>query len=127
MHEMSIAAGLMEKMLEFTQEHPGKRILRVRLAVGVLTAIEPEQLRFCYESITTGTKLEGSILDIEPVEAMVQCPHCKYLGAPKVWEEALTLVSLPTLCCPGCGKTAEAVQGHECAVKNVRYREGSAG
>ena len=46
MHEMSIAAGLMDKLLEFAREHPGKRVLQVRLLVGELANIELEQLRF---------------------------------------------------------------------------------
>ena len=123
MHEMSIAAGLMEKLLEFTREHPGRRILQVRLLVGELANLELDQLRFCYGSITTNTALEGSELDIETIEATVQCPQCAYLGPPKYWEGALAFTSLATLRCPGCGGAAEAIQGHECAIKNLRYRE----
>ena len=123
MHEMSIAAGLMEKLLEFTREHPGRRILQVRLMVGELANLELDQLRFCYGSIIVNTVLEGSELDFEPIETVVQCPQCAYLGPPKYWEEALAFTSPATLRCPGCGGAAEAVQGHECAIKNLRYRE----
>ncbi len=123
MHEMSIAAALMERMLEFTREHPGKRVLQVRLSVGELAAIEAEQLSFCYGAITTGTALEGSSLEIETSGAVIRCPRCSYLGAPKTWDDALAFAAPPTLCCPRCGSTAEAIQGQECAIKSVQYQE----
>ncbi len=124
MHEMSIAAGLMEKLLEFACAHPGRRILQVRLLLGELANIEPEQLRFCYDSIATGTELEGSRLELENLAAAVRCPHCSYCGPPKYWEDALAFAPIVTLLCPVCGETARAVQGHECAIKSVQYREG---
>ncbi len=123
MHEMSIASGLADKLLEFAQTNPDKRIVEVRLAVGELTHLEPEQLRFCYTAITAGTELEGSTIEIENVEATVQCPHCSYLGRPKYWEDALAFTSVVTLRCPDCGKAAEAIQGHECGIQSLKYRE----
>jgi hydrogenase nickel incorporation protein HypA/HybF len=95
----------------------------VRLAVGELTHLEPEQLSFCYGAITAETPLEGSSLEIEKVDAAVQCPHCAYRGRPKYWDELLADTRVVTLCCPQCGRQAEAIQGHECAIKSVRYRE----
>lgn len=98
----------------------------MKLAFGELTHLEPEQLSFCYSAITTDTPLAGSELVFEKIEAAVQCPHCAYLGRPKYWEDALAYTSVVTLRCPHCGKAAEAIQGHECAIKSVRYREEAA-
>lgn len=123
MHEMSIAANLVEKLLEFAYAHPERKVMLVRLAVGELTHLEPEQLRFCYGAITAETPLEGSSLEIEKVAATVQCPHCAYCGRPQYWEGILAQTSVVTLCCPQCGKAAEAIQGHECAIQSIRYRE----
>ena len=39
-----------------------REIFEVRLEIGELSHIEEEQLRFCYESITKETPLEGSKL-----------------------------------------------------------------
>lgn len=123
MHEMSIAAGLMEKLLEFAREHRDKRVLEVKLMIGELANIELEQLRFCFGSITTNTDLEGILLEFETAETVVQCPHCSYFGPPKYWTEALASTSVATLSCPSCGNAAEAIQGRECAIKNLKYRE----
>ena len=64
MHEFSIAASLVEKLSELVRENPDKRIFEVRLEIGELSHIEHDQLRFCYESITKETPLEGSSLKL---------------------------------------------------------------
>ncbi len=126
MHELSIASGLVEKLLDFADKNPDKKIVEVRLAVGELSHIEDEQLRFCYEAITTETPLEGSKIDIEKVEAMVKCPHCSYRGRPKYWDGALSGIPVATLECPSCGKASEATEGKECAIRSIRFTESNA-
>ena len=123
MHELSIASGLLEKLLDFAEKNPDKKIVEVRLAVGELSHIEHEQMRFCYQAITTETPLEGSTLEIEKIEAMVKCPHCSYRGRPKYWDGALSGIPIATLECPSCGKATEATDGKECAIKSLRCTE----
>ena len=67
MHEFSIASGLVEKLLDFAEKNPDKKIVEVRVAIGEFTQIEEEQLSFCYESIITEMPIAGSRLTIEPV------------------------------------------------------------
>jgi hydrogenase nickel incorporation protein HypA/HybF len=123
MHELSIASAIVERVLEFAEAGPARKILAVRLLVGELSCIEPDQLSFCYSAITKETAIEDSTLEIEHVEAEVSCPYCSYRGRPKFWEEALSDVLVATLQCPSCGKAAEAVQGHECIIRTIRYAE----
>ncbi len=123
MHEFSIASGLVEKLLEFAENNPDKRIVEVRLAIGEFTQIEEEQLRFCYDSIITEMPIAGSRLTIEPVLAQVQCRHCDYSGPPKYWDGALAGTPVPTLECPQCGKAAAASEGEECAIRSVRFTQ----
>jgi hydrogenase nickel incorporation protein HypA/HybF len=123
MHELSIASGLLEKLLEFSAQNPDCAILEVRLELGELSHIDPEQLRFCYESIAQETPLEGSILTIARVPALVNCQHCTYRGRPNYWNDALTFAPIITMRCPQCGKAVEADEGHECAIKSVRFIE----
>jgi hydrogenase nickel incorporation protein HypA/HybF len=123
MHELSIASAIVERVLEFAEVNPAKKILGVRLLVGELSCIEPEQLRFCYSAVTKETLIEDSTLEIERVEAEVSCTHCSYRGRPKFWEDALSEVVVATLQCPSCGRSAEAVQGHECTIRTIRYAE----
>ena len=119
MHEFSIATDIMDIVSEFAAAHPDKRVLEIRLQIGELTCVEAGQLKFCYESIVTGTSIEDSTLQIENSPALVKCRHCNYEGPPRRWEEALTF-SVPTLQCPQCGRSTEATAGHECAIKSIR-------
>ena len=122
MHEFSIASGLVEKLLDFAEKNPDKKIVEVRVAIGEFTQIEEEQLAFCYDSITTAMPIAGSRLTIEPVLGKVACPHCSYSGPPKYWEGALAGTPIATLECPACGKAARAVEGEECAIRSIRFR-----
>src|SRR5437763_1495845 len=123
MHELSIASGLVEKLLEFSAHNPEHAILEVRLEIGELSHIDSEQLRFCYESIAKETPLEGSVLTISAVPAIVSCPHCTYRGRPDYWDGALATAPVVTMRCPDCGKAVDADQGHECAIKSVHLIE----
>lgn len=122
MHEFSIASGLVEKLLDFAEKNPDKRIVEVRVAIGEFTQIEAEQLRFCYDSIITEMPIAGSHLTIEPVPGEVTCPHCGYSGTPKYWDGALHGGSIATLECPRCAKAAEVSGGAECAIRSVRFQ-----
>ena len=74
-------------------------------------AREDERVRFQWRRL----------LEIEQVQALVKCPHCSYEGPPGYWDEALSLVSVPTLQCPECDGTVEVSQGHECAIQGVKF------
>ena len=121
MHELSIAATIVENVLDFAEKQGVTKVVRVRLAIGELTCVQSEQLKFCYDSVTQETVLAGSDLEIETVPARVTCAHCGYQGPPKYWMDSLADTPVATLQCPTCGKSVEAVEGHECAIKTVQY------
>jgi len=121
MHEFSIASAIVESVLGFAEKQRAARIVEVRLTIGEFTHIEQEQLRFCFHAITKETVLEDSALEIETSDAAVRCPHCGYAGPPKYWEGALSAALVPTLQCPECGKAAEPAEGHECAIKTIKF------
>lgn len=121
MHELSIASAVVDSVLEFVADRSIKRVIAVRLAVGELSHVEEEQLRFCYTAITQETPIRDSTLEIERVPAMVRCHHCDYSGRPKYWEDALSAAPVPTLQCPRCGDAVEPVEGTDCAIKSVRF------
>ena len=121
MHELSIASAVVDSVLEFLETHEVKKVLTVRLAVGELSHVEAEQLRFCYTAITQETAMEDSTLEIESVPAVVECPHCSYHGRPKYWEDALSAAPVPTLECPNCRAATEPVEGNDCAIKTIQF------
>jgi hydrogenase nickel incorporation protein HypA/HybF len=121
MHELSIASAVVNSVLEYLDAHQVKKLLRVRLAVGELSHVEADQLRFCYMAITQETAMENSTLEIESVAAVVECPHCSYRGRPKYWEDALSAAPIPTLECPSCRGAVEPVEGNDCAIKTIQF------
>jgi hydrogenase nickel incorporation protein HypA/HybF len=122
MHEMSIAASVVESVLEFVSlRRHIKKVLGVKLAIGEFSHVEAEQLRFCYMAITEETPIQDSVLEIETVEGVVHCEQCSYHGRPKYWEDALWVGPIPTLQCPNCGATVEAIAGNDCAIRSIRF------
>jgi hydrogenase nickel incorporation protein HypA/HybF len=121
MHELSFVTALMEKVLAFAETQHAARVVSVRLALGELTHLQPDQLRFCYSAVTKNTPIEDSTLEIDEVQTLVRCPNCGYEGPPRYWEEALASVPVPTLQCPECARLVEAIQGHECAIESVKF------
>jgi hydrogenase nickel incorporation protein HypA/HybF len=121
MHELSIAATIMQDVLQVIKARDLGKVLSVRLRVGELTCVQPEQLKFCYESITQETPLQDSKLEIEEVRARVICRQCGYRGPPKYWMDCPEDLPLVTLQCPTCGKAAEAEEGRECAITSLQY------
>jgi hydrogenase nickel incorporation protein HypA/HybF len=120
MHEFSIACSIVDNVLAFCREQSSAQVLMVRVAIGELACVEPEQLSFCYRSITKNTEIENSELEIERIDAEVACTHCGYHGKPKYWDEALSFASVPTLQCPKCSRQVELREGEECAIKTIR-------
>jgi hydrogenase nickel incorporation protein HypA/HybF len=121
MHELSIASAVVESVLEFVRVRPIKKVLAVRLTIGEFSHVEADQLRFCYMAITEQTPIHDSALEIESVEAVVRCEQCSYRGRPKYWNDALSVGPIPTLQCPNCGATVEAIEGNDCAIRSIRF------
>ena len=66
MHEMSIAASLIEHVLEVGRQQRATRIAEVELQVGVLQLIVPEALELAFSAVTEGTPAEGAIRSSSP-------------------------------------------------------------
>ena len=73
MHEASIVAGMMHILEDEARRHNVSRITRVRLSVGLFTAVEPKTLEACFELYAEGTAAEGAELDITTVPAEGRC------------------------------------------------------
>jgi hydrogenase nickel incorporation protein HypA/HybF len=120
MHEFSIATDVAAAVAEFAEEHPDEKVSRVHLQIGELTCVGAEQLAFCYNAIIAESPLAGSELKVEITRAHVECRHCKYEGKPHYWDSGLAALT-PTLQCPKCGQAAEAIAGHECAIRSIQF------
>jgi len=74
----------------------GKRVERVRLRVGRLSAVVPESLRFCYDVAVRGTPLADAVLVIEEIPVTARCDDCGHQ-----WT-----ADQPHFICPRCNSGA---------------------
>ncbi|MFD7900764.1 hydrogenase maturation nickel metallochaperone HypA [Kitasatospora sp. NPDC059747] len=115
MHEMSIAAAVVEQVDAAAREHGAAGVARVRLQVGELAGVVPEALDFCFELVCAGTLVAGAVLDTEAVAARARCTPCEVewaVGMP------------PDLGCPSCsGGGVELLCGRELQILGVEWAE----
>ncbi|MEA5570080.1 hydrogenase maturation nickel metallochaperone HypA [Calothrix sp. UHCC 0171] len=73
MHEL----GITQNIVAIASEHAqGKKVQRVLLEIGKLSAIMPEAIRFCFDICSQGTVLEGAILEINEISGLARCRCC---------------------------------------------------
>ena len=60
MHETAIIAGLLRILETQAAQHGATRIVRVTVKVGRLRAVEPQQLRACFEVFAEGSLADGA-------------------------------------------------------------------
>ncbi|MFJ9770522.1 hydrogenase maturation nickel metallochaperone HypA [Kitasatospora sp. NPDC101157] len=116
MHEMSIAAAVVEQVDTAAREHGAAAVARVRLRVGELAGVVPDALDFCFELACAGTLVAGAALETESVAARARCAPCGVewaVGMP------------PDLACPGCrtGGGVELLSGRELQILDVEWAE----
>jgi hydrogenase nickel incorporation protein HypA/HybF len=112
MHEMSLAQGVLRRCAAHLGDPPG-RIARVRLAVGELSAVEPDLLRFAWEAVTTGGPHAGARLDIEWRMARQRCAACDLAPerAAGAWSPS----------CPRCDGPLHIEGGQELDVLEMEF------
>ena len=113
MHELSIAQEIYRTSRAAVAAHGTGRLERVKVAVGELTAIEPELLTFAWEALTGGGPDAGSVLEVEWHPARQLCAACnaEKPRAERSW--------LPV--CPDCGKPLQVSGGQELDVLQVAF------
>ena len=76
MHELALSHNMVEIIEREAALQAFRRVETVRLDVGVLTCVEPEALRFCFDTVTRGTVADGARLEIFTVPARASCRDC---------------------------------------------------
>ncbi len=113
MHEMSLAISIYETCRNAVRDAGEGRLESVKVAVGELSAVEPELLEFAWEAITKDTEDEGSRLEIEWRPARQYCTHCGH-EKPRPSDSWLMF-------CPDCTQPLRVDGGYELDVLQLRY------
>jgi hydrogenase nickel incorporation protein HypA/HybF len=104
-HELAIAGEILKIVRSEVPPDNGARVTRIRLAIGGLTHVQEDCLRFAVSALTRDTSMAGVELEISPVTPLFQCRDCA-----REFEAADHFFTA----CPGCGAFgARAVRGEE--------------
>lgn len=123
MHEVSVVSNIVNAILEELKKYDAEKVDEVTLTIGDLTNLGEEQMRFAYEIVTKGTKLENSNLVVEHEKIEVVCESCGYEGGVETIENDYDQHSIPILSCPKCNGGIKVVKGQSCMVKSFKITE----
>ncbi|MEU4422562.1 hydrogenase maturation nickel metallochaperone HypA [Actinoplanes sp. NPDC024001] len=73
MHELAIATNVADAVCE---RAAGRRVRRVTVRIGALTAVVPEAMRWCFRLAAEGTVADGADLEIEHQPGAGHCRSC---------------------------------------------------
>ena len=76
MHELGVATDILRASLAELAERGGGRLDTLTVAVGELSAVEPELLTYAWEAVTAGGEHRGARLIVEWVRAEQACLAC---------------------------------------------------
>lgn len=110
MHEMSLAESVIRIAEGTARQHGGTRVSGITLEVGLLSGVEIEALRFCFDAASRSSLADGARLVIEQPGGRAWCMPCG---------ESVPLSSLVEPC-PRCGShQLQVTGGNELKVREI--------
>ncbi|MGA7614402.1 MAG: hydrogenase maturation nickel metallochaperone HypA [Thermoanaerobaculia bacterium] len=104
MHELGIAAALLDAIRVEVAKHPGGRASRVGIRIGEISGVDPDALGFSFECLLSDSGLAPLQLEIETCPRIQKCSSCGH---------RFDVVDLDTRC-PSCAeRLTECVGGTE--------------
>jgi hydrogenase nickel incorporation protein HypA/HybF len=117
MHELSIATSIVETVLQEIARKNLPPVQAIAVRLGALSSIDPEALRFGFDSIISETPLAQTKLEIEFVPVQGKCRACRREFAVEDFVFA----------CPFCRSgQIEVTQGEELDVAYLEVEDASA-
>lgn len=111
MHEVGIMESTLDVVLRQAAQHRASRVHRIVLRIGELSGVEPEALRFAFDTVTARTLAAGAELVIDAVPARAWCATCaREFGAGRGF----------VFLCPVCGElSGDLRQGRELELARI--------
>jgi len=76
MHEMALAESVRQIVEDTARQHGAQSVRAVCLAIGRLSHVEPEALRFAFDVVTRDSIAQGARLEIDAVDGAAWCMKC---------------------------------------------------
>jgi hydrogenase nickel incorporation protein HypA/HybF len=108
-HELAITQSIVEAVADRV---PDGEVVCVRLAIGKLSGVAVESVRFCFDLVAEGTRLDGAELRIEQPGGRMRCRRC---GGEFDSDDLLAV-------CPCGGVDLEVIGGQELLIRAVEVR-----
>ncbi|CEA14840.1 MULTISPECIES: hydrogenase maturation nickel metallochaperone HypA [Methanobacterium] len=121
MHELSMAQAIVDTVLDAAEKNNATEVVEVTIEVGMLTMLNPEQLKFLLDVIVEDTLLADAEIIIEDVPVEIDCRSCDYTGLANTdgSDHYLSIVK-----CPQCDeRNVEILTGKECNVKTIKIEK----
>lgn len=115
MHELSIAEAILQQVEEAIQQSGAAgRVTRVELAIGALSGVCADSVRFALRLLTQGTDMAQTEFRIRRPQAECVCTQC---GQRTPLDDMV-------LACPTCGSSECAIQGgRELLLESIEMEE----
>jgi hydrogenase nickel incorporation protein HypA/HybF len=101
-HELSVAADLLDLVLKTARENGATQVITARIRIGAGSCLNPDSLVFGFEALAAGTLASACRLEVERLPAPVACTSCGWAG------ERLDVAELV---CPQCGGNPLRITG----------------
>ena len=117
MHELSMAQGIINAVIDTAKENNATEVNEVTIEIGRLAMINPEQLEFILGVLIENTIMEDAKITFEEIPVSMDCHDCDFHG------EAILDDSdhyAPIVRCPECESlNVEVLNGKDIVVKNM--------
>jgi hydrogenase nickel incorporation protein HypA/HybF len=110
MHELSIATGIIEIVLEEASKASASKVTEVELEIGTMAGVEKEALLFAWDLVADGTIAHKSSLLIREVRATAECLDC----------QSIFPLEDPLSVCPQCHSLRyKSLSGRELRIRSI--------
>ncbi len=110
MHELSVAAFLLDRVEHHADRLEAGKVTAITLLVGDRSCLGDDALRFSFDLLTAGTVAEGARIIIRRTPMQFHCPRC---DAPYTPAEA-------DFACPACETIGQVTDdGSEMMIESV--------
>ncbi len=115
MHELAIAEALIEQIgTELDRAGQSGAVKRVELAIGRLSGVHCDCLRFAFNLLSPGTRAQGAELSIRQPPAVSRCRQC----------EAAVEIAEMVIDCPQCGSPEIVIEeGRELLLESIEIED----
>lgn len=76
MHELSLCESVLQVLEQQAKVENYQTVTAVYLEIGALSGVEPDAMRFCFDSVVKGSLAEKAQLEIIEIAGQAWCSAC---------------------------------------------------